>query len=100
MKTEGSLYGKGIRVGVIGGSLGGLYTGLALRCIGCSVEIYERTQGYMEDRGAGLVVHNEMLEYLSSTGLPPERPSAFPFINEGFSTRTGPLHSSSRPARG
>jgi 2-polyprenyl-6-methoxyphenol hydroxylase-like FAD-dependent oxidoreductase len=58
-----------LRIVIAGGSLGGLYAGLALRCIGCHVEIFERSQGHMEDRGAGLVVHEEMLAYLEEHGI-------------------------------
>lgn len=53
-----------LQVAIAGGSLGGLYAGLALRCIGCEVNIFERSEGQMQDRGAGLVVHEEMLAYL------------------------------------
>jgi 2-polyprenyl-6-methoxyphenol hydroxylase-like FAD-dependent oxidoreductase len=58
-----------IQVAIAGGSLGGLYAGLALRCIGCEANIFERSEGQMEDRGAGLVVHDEMLAYLEQHGI-------------------------------
>lgn len=44
------------RVLVAGGSIGGLTTALVLRDLGCEVDVYERTDGDLEDRGAGIVV--------------------------------------------
>src|SRR5580658_4935573 len=58
-----------LQVAIVGGSLGGLYAAFALRCVGCEVNIFERTEGLMEDRGAGLVVHEEMLAYLEQHGI-------------------------------
>jgi len=58
-----------LRVLIAGGSLGGLYAGLALRSMGCDVDIFERSQGLMEDRGAGLSVHEAMLAYLEEHGI-------------------------------
>jgi 2-polyprenyl-6-methoxyphenol hydroxylase-like FAD-dependent oxidoreductase len=83
------LFGKGIRVGVIGGSLGGLYTGLALRCIGCEVDIYERARGLMKDRGAGLVVHDEMLEYLEKYGIVTREAISIPIYQRRYLNRDG-----------
>jgi 2-polyprenyl-6-methoxyphenol hydroxylase-like FAD-dependent oxidoreductase len=48
---------------VVGGSLGGLSTALALRCINCDVEVYERSAGPMKNRGAGLVVQTELIDF-------------------------------------
>ena len=45
---------------VSGGSIGGLCAGIALRGIGCEVAIYERVQGPMTSRGAGIVVQPEL----------------------------------------
>ena len=58
-----------LQVAIAGGSLGGLYAGLALKCVGCEANIFERSEGPMEDRGAGLVVHEEMLAYLEQHGI-------------------------------
>jgi 2-polyprenyl-6-methoxyphenol hydroxylase-like FAD-dependent oxidoreductase len=35
---------------VVGGSLGGLSSALALRCVNCDVEVFERSQGAMKSR--------------------------------------------------
>jgi 2,6-dihydroxypyridine 3-monooxygenase len=52
------------KVIVIGGSLGGLMAGLALRSVGCVVDIYERVPGRLEGQGAGLRVVPELASLL------------------------------------
>jgi 2,6-dihydroxypyridine 3-monooxygenase len=44
------------RVLVAGGSIGGLTAAVLLRDLGCEVDVYERSAGVLEDRGAGIVV--------------------------------------------
>ena len=44
------------RVLIAGGSIGGLTTGVLLSELGCDVEIFERSDRDLEDRGAGIVV--------------------------------------------
>jgi 2-polyprenyl-6-methoxyphenol hydroxylase-like FAD-dependent oxidoreductase len=56
---------------VIGGSLGGLLTGLLLRQAGWRVDIYERVAGELSDRGAGIVVQPILIERLRALGLEP-----------------------------
>lgn len=41
-----------LRVAIIGGSLGGLFAALALQRAGCAVEVFERSTGALEARGA------------------------------------------------
>ena len=52
------------KVVVIGGSIAGLSTGIALRCLGCRVDVYEQSPTILRGRGGGLVVQYEMLEML------------------------------------
>jgi 2,6-dihydroxypyridine 3-monooxygenase len=52
------------RVGVVGGSLGGLTAALLLRDLGCEVDVFERASAELESRGAGIVVLDETLRYL------------------------------------
>jgi 2,6-dihydroxypyridine 3-monooxygenase len=52
------------RVGVVGGSLGGLTAALVLRDLGCEVNVWERSTSELESRGAGIVVLDETLRYL------------------------------------
>ena len=57
------------KVIVVGGSFGGLATGLTLNCTGWDVEIFEQSKNELIDRGAGLVVQMELLEYLENHGI-------------------------------
>jgi len=59
-----------LKVIVAGGSIGGLCAGIALRGIGCDVDIYERTSGPMTGRGAGIVVQEQLLQLLHRHGAP------------------------------
>ena len=59
-----------LRVAVAGGSIGGLCAGIALRAIGCDVNIFERTAGPMTSRGAGIVVQPDLLMLMQSHGAP------------------------------
>jgi 2-polyprenyl-6-methoxyphenol hydroxylase-like FAD-dependent oxidoreductase len=54
---------------VIGGSLGGLCAGVCLRAAGWRVNIFERSQGVMDDRGAGIVLQSETLNLLEGLKL-------------------------------
>jgi len=49
---------------VIGGSMAGLCAGLVLRNAGCAVEIFEKSPREMRERGAGLVVQDEVLNFV------------------------------------
>jgi 2-polyprenyl-6-methoxyphenol hydroxylase-like FAD-dependent oxidoreductase len=53
-----------LKVAVVGGSIGGLCAGIALRGIGCAVDVYERATGAMTSQGAGIVVQDELLSLL------------------------------------
>jgi 2-polyprenyl-6-methoxyphenol hydroxylase-like FAD-dependent oxidoreductase len=53
-----------LKVAVAGGSIAGLGAAAALRCIGCEVDIYERTPGAMTSRGAGIAVQDELMRLL------------------------------------
>jgi 2-polyprenyl-6-methoxyphenol hydroxylase-like FAD-dependent oxidoreductase len=59
---------------VAGGSISGLCAGIALRGIGCTVTICERTPGTMKSRGAGLLVQPRLLRLMREGGAP-ELPS-------------------------
>ena len=53
------------RVAVIGGSLGGLTAALVLREAGCDVTVYERSQMELAGLGAGIVVQEATVRYLT-----------------------------------
>jgi 2-polyprenyl-6-methoxyphenol hydroxylase-like FAD-dependent oxidoreductase len=54
---------------VIGGSIGGLCAGVCLRAAGWRVNIFERSSGPMDDRGAGIVLQSEVLNLLEGLKL-------------------------------
>lgn len=55
---------------VSGGSMGGLFTAIALTQAGHNPTVYEQTApGKMRERGAGIIAHPEMLAYLESQGI-------------------------------
>jgi 2-polyprenyl-6-methoxyphenol hydroxylase-like FAD-dependent oxidoreductase len=56
-------HGPAPKVVVVGGSLGGLFDAIALRSLGCEVDIYEKSSGLMKDRGAGIVLQGEVMEF-------------------------------------
>jgi len=57
-----------LEVIVAGGSIAGLCAGIALRGVGCNVEIYERTLGIMTSRGAGIVAQPQLLRLVRDVG--------------------------------
>ena len=62
----------GISAVIAGGSLGGLSAALALRCINCDVNVFERSPGEMKSRGAGLVVQTELINFLKEHDIATE----------------------------
>src|SRR5262245_36128263 len=56
---------------VIGGSMSGLLAGLLLRRAGWNVDIFERVEGELAGRGAGIVAQPELIETLRTLGLDP-----------------------------
>lgn len=59
------------KVVVAGGSLGGLFDAIALRSLGCEVDVYEKSSGLMQDRGAGIVFQSEVAEFLTRHNIAP-----------------------------
>jgi 2,6-dihydroxypyridine 3-monooxygenase len=57
-----------VRVGIVGGSIGGLTAALLLRDAGCDVEVYERTPTPLKGFGAGIVLHPATTRYLAERG--------------------------------
>ncbi len=62
----------GSRVGVIGGSIAGCATSIALTRAGCTVEVYERSEGELQDRGSGIAIPMALREELIETGYLPK----------------------------
>ena len=59
----------GNRAIVIGGSLGGLFTGIMLRSIGWDVDIYERSDHNLDSRGGGIVLQPDVVEAFRRAGI-------------------------------
>jgi len=56
---------------VVGGSMSGLLAALLLRRAGWAVDVYERVEGELAGRGAGIVAQPELIEMLRSIGIDP-----------------------------
>lgn len=61
--------GNGRRAVIIGGSMSGLLSALLLRRNGWQVDIYERVEGELSGRGAGIVAQRELIARLDGLGL-------------------------------
>ena len=53
------------RVSIMGGSIGGLTAALALRTLGCEVDVYERSATALAARGAGIGLHPMTVRYFT-----------------------------------
>lgn len=76
-------------VAIVGGSIAGLATALALRRAGRPVEVFERSAAPLESRGAGIVTHPELLEALGTLGIPPGRLAGVPIRGRRAVDRAG-----------
>lgn len=54
---------------IIGGSMSGLFAGLMLRAAGWRVDVFEKVEGELSGRGAGIVAQPEILAMLADLGL-------------------------------
>lgn len=85
------------KVVVIGGSLGGLFNAIALRSLGCEVDVYEKSSGLMHDRGAGIVFQPEVSEFLTRYDVAPVATVVVPvetrrYLNaDGSIAQEGPM---------
>ena len=66
---------KALRVGVVGGSIGGLTAGALLHEMGCDVHVFERSTAALEGRGAGIVVLPMTERYFTQAGTGLSGPS-------------------------
>ncbi|MGV3635748.1 MAG: FAD-dependent monooxygenase, partial [Pseudorhodoplanes sp.] len=57
------------RAVIVGGSMSGLFAGLMLRAAGWQADIYEKVEGELSGRGAGIVAQPEILAALRELGL-------------------------------
>ncbi|MBA4115102.1 MAG: FAD-dependent monooxygenase [Rubrobacter sp.] len=78
-----------IRAVIAGGSLGGLAAAIALREAGCEVEVFERSQGELLGRGAGIVAQPELLRFLEEHGISTRDEVGVPTKARQYLTRDG-----------
>src|SRR5262245_17359495 len=71
----GRSHSQGRRVLIVGGSLGGLIAANLFHRSGWDVHVYERTDGVLEGRGAGITILPGLVEALRAAGVeePEER---------------------------
>jgi len=81
----------GIRAVIVGGSLGGLTSALALRCVDCDVDVFERSRGAMKSRGAGLVVQTELIDFLKEHGIVAEEAISIPAYKRQYLSQEGTI---------
>jgi 2,6-dihydroxypyridine 3-monooxygenase len=81
----------GIRVVVVGGSLGGLSSALALRCINCNVDVFERSRGAMKSRGAGFVLQTELVDFLKEHSVVVEEAISVPAYKRQYILQDGSI---------
>ena len=67
-------YKVGKRAIVIGGSLGGLFTGTLLQSIGWDIDIYERSPHELDSRGGGIVLQPNVMETFKRADIPYQEP--------------------------
>lgn len=60
-----------LRIVIAGGSLGGLFAGIALRTQGHNVSIHERSTGKMQSRGAGIVLQTDVMDFFETYKVSP-----------------------------
>jgi 2-polyprenyl-6-methoxyphenol hydroxylase-like FAD-dependent oxidoreductase len=63
---------------IIGGSLGGLFTGLLLRQAGWDVTVFERSSGDLSSRGVGIGTHVELFQVMRRLGIAVGEPMGVP----------------------
>lgn len=59
---------NGLRVGVVGGSIGGLTAAVLLHEMGCDVRVFERSSAALQGRGAGIAVLPMTERYFTELG--------------------------------
>ena len=59
---------NGLRVGIVGGSIGGLTAAVLLHEMGCDVQVFERSSAALQGRGAGIAVLPMTERYFTELG--------------------------------
>ena len=56
-------------VAIVGGSMAGLFTAIALKSRGFKVHIFERSTGALTNGGAGIATHDQLYDALRTAGI-------------------------------
>jgi len=94
---KGRILMNSLKIAIIGGSLGGLLTGIALREKGHKVDIYERSAGILEDRGAGLVIQPDVEKFLGEHNLATIQEISVPLSHRQFIKGNGNIDKMAMP---
>src|SRR5215471_5855392 len=62
---------RGSHVGIVGGSIAGCATAIALERLGCNVQVFERSSGALRDRGSGIAIPLALRDDLINFGYLP-----------------------------
>lgn len=81
--------GNKLKIRIIGGSLGGLFTGIALLRSGHDVHIFEKTGESLKDRGAGIVLQYELLDFFREYHIADISDISVPIYERRFLDRNG-----------
>jgi len=81
------------RATIIGGSIAGLTTGLALLQHGWDVQIFEATKGDMQSRGAGIITHASLFAAMEKLGVAKQEDIGVPIITRKAFDKTGAIES-------
>ncbi|MFJ6564685.1 hypothetical protein ACIQMV_33485 [Streptomyces sp. NPDC091412] len=76
-------------VGIVGGSLGGLFHAVALTELGLDVNVWERSTGRPDDRGAGIVMQPSVAWFLSEFCGVDTNQVSVPVTHRQFFTKDG-----------
>ncbi|MFC0513094.1 hypothetical protein ACFFGT_02745 [Mucilaginibacter angelicae] len=80
---------QSLHIGIIGGSLGGLVTGIALQEAGHHVSIYEKSKGELEDRGAGIVLQDELINFFNKYHIASIKDISVPIFKRTYINKEG-----------
>jgi len=78
-----------LRIGIVGGSLAGLFAGVILGMDGHDVRVYERSVSGFEGRGAGLVPQQEVFNLLREIGVEHVSTFGVPAFDRIYLDRSG-----------
>ena len=86
--SPGQGVSRGLRVGIVGGSIAACAAAIELERAGCEVTIFERSAGSLKDRGAGIGIPFPLVELLQQRDLIDPDMAIVPIELRHFVTRS------------